>query len=153
ARRQRLRPRASEVTMKRGLASPCVHSALATTRRLRLQLLRVVHWNCLKRRAGLPVRRLAFSAAASSSLIAAINRSFFAKPKTKCTALAREVVMGPGKTKEWHAILPLLERRGFPSIDGLLGGRYVPAVKAYFDREWHVHGSTSIRDPHGEEKL
>jgi len=64
-----------------------------------------------------------------------------------------EVVMGPGTTKEWHAMLPLLERRGFPSIDGLLGGRYVPAVKAYFDREWYVHGSTSIRDPHGEETL
>ncbi len=33
----------SEVTPKRGLASPCVHSAFATTRRRRLQLLRVVH--------------------------------------------------------------------------------------------------------------
>jgi hypothetical protein len=30
---------------------------------------------------------------------------------------------------------------------------YVPAVKAFFDREWHVHGSINIRDPRGEEKL
>ena len=64
-----------------------------------------------------------------------------------------EVVMGPGKTKEWYAILPLLERRGFPSIDGLLGGRYVPAVKAFFDRKWHVHDEFNIRDPRGEERL
>ena len=38
--------------MKRGLASPCVHSALAMTRRLRLQLSSVLHWKSLKRRAG-----------------------------------------------------------------------------------------------------
>jgi len=38
--------------MKRGLASPCVHSALATTRRSRDQLSSVDHGNSLKRRAG-----------------------------------------------------------------------------------------------------
>lgn len=38
--------------MKRGLASPFVHSALAMTRRLRLQLLRVDQISSLKRRAG-----------------------------------------------------------------------------------------------------
>ena len=48
----------SEVTTKRGLASSFVHSAFATTRRRRFQLLRVVHLKSLKRRAGLPVRRL-----------------------------------------------------------------------------------------------
>src|SRR3954451_20308477 len=42
--------------MKRGLASPWVHSALAITRRLRLQLSRVDQRKSLKRRAGLPVR-------------------------------------------------------------------------------------------------
>ena len=46
--------RAIEVTTKRGLASPCVHSALATTRRRRLQLDRVSHMKVLKRRAGVP---------------------------------------------------------------------------------------------------
>src|SRR3954463_3124552 len=40
--------------MKRGLASPFVHSALAITRRLRLQLSRVDQRKSLKRRAGLP---------------------------------------------------------------------------------------------------
>ena len=38
--------------MKRGLASPSVHSAFATTRRSRVQLSRVVQSNDLKRRAG-----------------------------------------------------------------------------------------------------
>ena len=44
--------------MKRGLLSPPVHSALATTRRDRLQLLSVDQVKSLKRRAGLPVRSL-----------------------------------------------------------------------------------------------
>jgi hypothetical protein len=42
--------------MKRGLLSPPVHSALATTRRDRLQLSSVDQVKSLKRRAGLPVR-------------------------------------------------------------------------------------------------
>ena len=45
--------------MKRGLALPLVHSALATTRRGRLQLSRVDQSKTLKRRAGLsPVTAL-----------------------------------------------------------------------------------------------
>jgi len=46
------------VTTNRGLALPLVHSALPTTRRLRLQLLRVRQVKSLKRRAGLPLRWL-----------------------------------------------------------------------------------------------
>lgn len=38
--------------MKRGLASPCVHSALPMTRRRRLQLPSVVYWKSLKFRSG-----------------------------------------------------------------------------------------------------
>jgi hypothetical protein len=64
-----------------------------------------------------------------------------------------EVLMGAGKTKEWLAILPLLERRGFPSIDGLMGGRYTPAVKAFFDREYKVHGELQIHEPHRKAEL
>ena len=47
-------------------------------------------------------------------------------------------LLGPGKTAEWRQIAPLLERRGFPTIDGLMGGRYTPAVKAFFDRGYKV---------------
>lgn len=34
---------------------------------------------------------------------------------------------------QWPSIAPLLERDGLPKIDPLIGGRYVPAVKAWFD--------------------
>jgi hypothetical protein len=40
-------------------------------------------------------------------------------------------LMGPGKTAEWRQIAPLLERRGLPTVDGLMGGRYIPALKAF----------------------
>ncbi|MCP1838535.1 hypothetical protein ACVIHI_008435 [Bradyrhizobium sp. USDA 4524] len=43
-----------------------IHSALPTTRRCRLQLLRVLYWKSLKRWAGLPLWR--FSSAASGEL-------------------------------------------------------------------------------------
>jgi hypothetical protein len=62
-------------------------------------------------------------------------------------------VMGPGKTREWRQIAPLLEQRGFPEIDGLMGGRYLPAVKAFFDREWNVHGGHQVKSPHKSAEL
>ena len=57
-----------------------IHSALPTTRRCRLQLLRVLYWKSLKRRAGLPLWRFSSAASASSAAISAISRSFLAKP-------------------------------------------------------------------------
>lgn len=36
---------------------------------------------------------------------------------------------------QWPSIVPVLEREGLPKIDPLLGGRYVPAVKAWFDAQ------------------
>ena len=64
-----------------------------------------------------------------------------------------EAVLGRGKYTHWRAVVPLLEARGFPKIDGLLGGRYVSAVKAFFDREYRVHGPTQISVPDGPENL
>jgi len=49
-----------------------------------------------------------------------------------------EAVLGRGKYTHWRAVVPLLEARGFPKIDGLMGGRYAPAVKAFFDREYRL---------------
>ena len=66
--------------MKRGLASPCVHSALAMTRRLRLQLSSVLHWKSLKRRAGWPLVSAIARAAASSASIIATSRALRASP-------------------------------------------------------------------------
>jgi hypothetical protein len=62
-------------------------------------------------------------------------------------------VMGPGKTREWRQVAPLLEVRGLPEIDGLMGGRYLPAVKAFFDREWNVHGTHQVKAPHKSAEL
>ena len=42
-------------------------------------------------------------------------------------------VMGRARAGEWRAIAPLLEARGLPKIDHLHGGRYVPAVKSFYN--------------------
>jgi hypothetical protein len=44
-------------------------------------------------------------------------------------------VLGVQRAGDWPGIASLLERRGLPKIDPFMGGRYVPAVKAFFDRE------------------
>ncbi len=58
-----------------------------------------------------------------------------------------EAVLGRGKYTHWRAIIPLLEGRGFPKIDGLMGGRYTAAVRAYFDREYGIGGVTPYSRP------
>jgi hypothetical protein len=40
--------------------------------------------------------------------------------------------MGP-RAKEWPIVLRLFQARGFPKINKLTGGRYVPAVLAFLD--------------------
>lgn len=62
-------------------------------------------------------------------------------------------VMGRGRYTEWRGIVQLLERRGFPKIDGLMGGRYTPAVRAFFDREYRVHGEAQVSEPRSESKV
>jgi hypothetical protein len=56
-------------------------------------------------------------------------------------------LMGPGRVTEFRQIVPLLERRGFPTIDGSMGGRYTPAIRAFFDREYGILGSVQISAP------
>jgi hypothetical protein len=58
-----------------------------------------------------------------------------------------------GICREWRQIAPLLERRGLPTVDGLLGGRYTPAVKAFFDREYEIHGGSQVSSPHAPAEL
>jgi hypothetical protein len=62
-------------------------------------------------------------------------------------------LMGAGKTSAFRAVVPLLEARGFPKVDGLMGGRYIPAVRAFFDREYAVRGETHVAAPHSPAKL
>src|SRR5947208_324984 len=61
--------------------------ALATTRRWRLQLSRVVQVKSLKRRAALPVCRLCSAASASSAWISPTKRLLRASPNRKSTGL------------------------------------------------------------------
>jgi hypothetical protein len=46
-------------------------------------------------------------------------------------------LLGPDRAREWCQIAALLEARGLPKIDQLMHGRYVPAVRAFFD---HLYG-------------
>jgi hypothetical protein len=46
-------------------------------------------------------------------------------------------LLGPDRVQEWLAITPLLEKKGLPRIDPFMHGRYVPAVRAFWD---HLYG-------------
>ncbi len=62
-------------------------------------------------------------------------------------------VLGLGQLRHWKQVVQLLEERGFPKIDALMGGRYAPAVKAFFDREYRVTRQEQISAPHSPAKL
>jgi hypothetical protein len=61
-------------------------------------------------------------------------------------------LLGPGRAHEWDKIADLLETRGLPKIDSLMGGRYVPAVKAFFDRDYGLSVLSPLK-PDGAEDL
>jgi hypothetical protein len=62
-----------------------------------------------------------------------------------------KALFGPDRAREWPSLAPLLESRGLPKIDGLMGGRYVPAVRAFFDHLYGLDRSTSPLAPDGIE--
>lgn len=45
-------------------------------------------------------------------------------------------LLGPDRACEWPSLVPLYERQGFPKIDAVMGGRYVPAIRAFFDQQY-----------------
>jgi hypothetical protein len=49
------------------------------------------------------------------------------------------MLLGPGREQEWRQIVILLEARGLPKIDTLMGGRYVRAVVAFFDQQYGLN--------------
>jgi hypothetical protein len=53
---------------------------------------------------------------------------------------------------EWKAKATVLERHGLPPIDPLMGGRYWPAVRAFFDRRYGI-SNTMPMPVDGEENL
>jgi hypothetical protein len=61
-------------------------------------------------------------------------------------------LLGPRRSREWRQIATLLEARGLPKIDDLMGGRYVSAVRAFFDRECGLK-ERAVLAPDGVEDL
>ena len=61
-------------------------------------------------------------------------------------------LFGSDRAGDWPPIASLLETRGLPKIDALMGGRYVPAVRAFFDRDYGL-SSTAPLAPDGTEDL
>lgn len=61
-------------------------------------------------------------------------------------------LLGAERACEWKDLAPLLERRGLPKIDALLGGRYSPAVKAFFDHEYNLTPAAPAAPP-GRENI
>ncbi|WP_245443989.1 hypothetical protein [Microvirga sp. KLBC 81] len=55
-------------------------------------------------------------------------------------------VLPPDNVKSWDGIAAVLEKRGFPQIDPLFGGRYWPAVKAFLDRRHGLTDATPAQD-------
>ena len=45
-------------------------------------------------------------------------------------------LLGARRAAEWKALAPLYERRGFPKIDAVMGGRYWPAILRFFNVEY-----------------
>jgi len=54
--------------------------------------------------------------------------------------------------REWPNKAVILERHGFPRIDPLMGGRYWPAVQAYWNRRYGL-SKVEVSQPDGEEDL
>jgi len=61
-------------------------------------------------------------------------------------------VLGPKRSCEWRALATLYERQGLPKIDPVMGGRYVPAVKAFFDHVYGLGASMMPAAPDGIER-
>ncbi|MGH1588865.1 hypothetical protein ACRBEV_11450 [Methylobacterium phyllosphaerae] len=63
--------------------------------------------------------------------------------------IARRLSQTP---QEWAAKARLLERDGLPRVDSLMGGRYWPAVRAYFHARYGLSGAEAFA-PDGPENL
>jgi hypothetical protein len=64
-----------------------------------------------------------------------------------------EVARLLGQTSsDWGAKATVLERHGLPRIDPLMGGRYWPAVVAFFDRRYGI-SNVEAAQPDGGENL
>jgi hypothetical protein len=60
-------------------------------------------------------------------------------------------LLGSERVQEWHQMAPLLEARGLPKVDDMMGGRYVPAVRAFFDHQYGLDSGGAPLAPDGVE--
>jgi len=80
------------------------------------------------------------------------DEAFDLLPLFKADDAIGTMVLGPGRAQEWGQIAPLLEARGLPKVDPMMGGRYVPAVIEFFDRQYGLNrGVASPLAPDGVE--
>ena len=56
------------------------------------------------------------------------------------------------KPRDWRAKASVLERDGLPRVDLLMGGRYWPAVLAWWNRRYGL-SNVEVSQPDGEENL
>jgi hypothetical protein len=77
----------------------------------------------------------------SRSLVA--SRNLDSLPLFATDSLLGAALLGPEREEEWRQIVPMLELRGLPKVDQLMGGRYVPAVCAFFDRRYGLDSSAA----------
>lgn len=54
--------------------------------------------------------------------------------------------------RAWTSKAPMLEREGLPRIDPIMGGRYWPAVQAFWHRRYGL-STVQVSQPDGEENL
>jgi hypothetical protein len=78
--------------------------------------------------------------------------NFASLPLFATDSVLGPALLGPDRAQEWPQMAPMLESRGLPKVDQLLGGRYVPAVRAFFDRQYGLdRNSVSPLAPDGVE--
>ena len=63
--------------------------------------------------------------------------------------IARRLSQEPRK---WRATAVVLERHGLPRVDPVMGGRYWPAVLAWWNRRYGL-ANVGVSQPDGEEDL
>jgi hypothetical protein len=56
------------------------------------------------------------------------------------------------ESKDWAAKAAMLEREGLPRIDPIMGGRFWPAVTAFWHRRYGL-STVQASQPDGEENL
>jgi hypothetical protein len=78
--------------------------------------------------------------------------SIQALPLFVTDAVLGAALLGYNRVQEWRQIAPLLEARGLPKVDQMMGGRYVPAVIDFFDHQYGLNrGGASPLAPGGVE--